>query len=171
MVPLQLNSGVRRRRASVEGLISVRSIGFPWLPIAVAAIVGGCVHNPRHASASPSQGSIPVFPVRYPDLMRSANVEGVVILDLALDSIGRYDAHRSRVVSETHALFSLAVRAGIDSAARMRATSGAGRFVAIRRDTFAFILRRDSTQACPKPTEHRTPVCATATPPPRRSLP
>ena len=133
-------------------------------------MIAGCVHNARPASASKSRDTVPVFPVRYPDLMRSANVEGVVILDLALDSLGRYDAHRSHIVSETHALFTLAVKAGIDSAARTP-IYGARRFLGVRRDTFAFILHRDSTQLCPKPTEHRTPVCAIATPSPRISVP
>ena len=142
-----------------------------WLPIAFVAIIAGCVRSALHASATPPRKTIGLLPVRYPDLMRSANVQGVVILDVAVDSLGRYDRPRSRVVSETHAIFTLAVRAAIDSAARAPAIYGDGRFVGTRRDTFAFILHRDSTQACPQATDHWAPVCAVAIPPRHISIP
>jgi hypothetical protein len=103
--------------------------------------------------------------------MRSANVDGAVVLDVVLDSLGRYDRQRSRVVAETHALFTLAVTASIDSAARTPTIYGNRRFVGTRRDTFAFILRRDSTQVCPHAAEHWTAVCAIAIPSPRISIP
>jgi hypothetical protein len=103
--------------------------------------------------------------------IRLANAEGVVVLDVVLDSLGRYDRQRSRVVAETHALFTLAVTASIDSAARTPTIYGNRRFVGTRRDTFAFILRRDSTQVCPHAAEHWTAVCAIAIPSPRIFIP
>jgi hypothetical protein len=103
--------------------------------------------------------------------MRSANVDGAVVLDVVLDSLGRYDRSRSRVVSERHALFTLAVTTAIDSAARTTTIYGNRRFLGTRRDTFAFMLYRDSTQACPHAAEHWTAVCAIAIPSPRISIP
>ena len=131
----------------------------------IAACVRGSTSVARQAVADYP------WPIRYPEPVRSANVEGVVILDLALDSLGRYDRSRTRVVSETHGLFTLAVRQGIDSAARAPALYAARRFTAIHRDTFASLPFRDSTRTCSPRREHWTPVCAIAAPSPRAVVP
>jgi protein TonB len=46
---------------------------------------------------------------RYPDLLRSANIEGRVLVRFGVDTLGRIDMQTVRILSSTHDLFSRAV--------------------------------------------------------------
>jgi hypothetical protein len=139
-----------------------------WIPLALATGLWGC--RPTGTSSLPPPSAVQPLPVRYPDLLRGANIEGVVILDIARDSLGHYDVQRSHVVYQTHETFLVAVRNAVDSAARVPALYGNRRSAAVSRDTFTFILRRDSS-ACPEAKPHWTPVCSMRDRPRRSVVP
>lgn len=99
--------------------------------------------------------------LRYPSMLLSARVEGDVILDLAADSAGQIDRRTMRVVSSTHNLFTSAVRGALAGRSNP-IVSDDQPFLGTRRDTVAFRLLRDTSQACGVRREHWIPVCAVA---------
>jgi protein TonB len=50
---------------------------------------------------------------RYPDMLRSANVEGEVLAQFVVDTTGRADMSSFKVLKETHALFTQAVKTAL----------------------------------------------------------
>ena len=50
---------------------------------------------------------------RYPDMLRSANVEGEVLAQFVVDTTGRADMSQFKVLKSTHDLFTNAVRASL----------------------------------------------------------
>jgi TonB family protein len=48
---------------------------------------------------------------RYPDMLRSDHVQGEVLMQFVVDTIGRADTATFRVLRSTHDLFTMAVRA------------------------------------------------------------
>ncbi len=52
-------------------------------------------------------------PPRYPDMLRSANVEGEVLAQFVVDTTGRADMSTFKVLKSTHDLFTNAVRAAL----------------------------------------------------------
>jgi periplasmic protein TonB len=52
---------------------------------------------------------------RYPDMLRSANVEGQVVATFVVDTTGRADMSSFKVLSSTHELFTAAVRSSLPS--------------------------------------------------------
>ena len=50
---------------------------------------------------------------RYPDMLRSANVEGEVLAQFTVDTTGRADMNTFKVLKSTHDLFTNAVRASL----------------------------------------------------------
>ena len=52
-------------------------------------------------------------PPRYPDMLRSANVEGEVLAQFVVDTTGKADMREFKVLKSTHDLFTNAVRAAL----------------------------------------------------------
>jgi protein TonB len=50
---------------------------------------------------------------RYPDMLRSANVEGEVLAQFVVDTTGRADMSQFKVLKSTHDLFTNAVKASL----------------------------------------------------------
>ncbi len=50
---------------------------------------------------------------RYPDMLRSANVEGEVLAQFTVDTTGRADMSTFKVLKETHAMFTQAVKSAL----------------------------------------------------------
>jgi protein TonB len=50
---------------------------------------------------------------RYPDMLRSANVEGEVLAQFVVDTTGRADMSQFKVLKSTHDLFTNAVKAAL----------------------------------------------------------
>jgi len=50
---------------------------------------------------------------RYPDMLRSANVEGEVLAQFVVDTTGKADMSTFKVLKETHALFTQAVKTAL----------------------------------------------------------
>lgn len=70
-------------------------------------------------------------PLRYPDLLRQAGVEGRVVLEAVLDTTGRVEPATLRVSSGAHALFEAEARA-VALASRYRPARVSGRPVRVR---------------------------------------
>ena len=49
-------------------------------------------------------------PPRYPDMLRSANIEGEVLAQFIVDTTGRYEQGSFKVIKSSHDLFTAAVR-------------------------------------------------------------
>jgi len=49
-------------------------------------------------------------PPRYPDMLRSANIEGEVLAQFIVDTTGRYETGSFKVIKSSHDLFTTAVR-------------------------------------------------------------
>ena len=80
---------------------------------------------------------------RYPESLRQAGVDGRVLIRFTVDTLGRIDPSSVQVVSETHALFSRAVR-DVISQFRFRAAESNGKKVpALAEMPFEFSIRRD----------------------------
>ena len=58
---------------------------------------------------APSNGLL----VRYPDMLRSANVEGEVLAQFVVDTLGMADMSQFKVLKSTHDLFTAAVRSAL----------------------------------------------------------
>jgi protein TonB len=52
-------------------------------------------------------------PPRYPDMLRSANVEGEVLAQFVVDTTGRADMSTFKILKSTHDLFTNAVKAAL----------------------------------------------------------
>ena len=50
---------------------------------------------------------------RYPDMLRSANVEGEVLAQFVVDTTGRAEMNTFKVIKSTHDLFTNAVKASL----------------------------------------------------------
>jgi protein TonB len=81
-------------------------------------------------------------PVRYPEMLRRAGVEGRVVIEVVLDSLGRPEAPSLRVVTADHVLFEPEA-AAVVLGSRYRPARLSGRPVRVRiRVPVAFGLRR-----------------------------
>jgi protein TonB len=69
----------------------------PPSPAAVAPMDVRTVEEPPVLLSHPAPG--------YPDLLRSAGIEGRVVVEAVLDTVGRVERGSLRIVSSTHALF------------------------------------------------------------------
>lgn len=79
---------------------------------------------------------------RYPESLRQAGVDGRVLIRFTVDTLGRIDPSSVQVVSETHALFSRAVR-DVISQFRFRAAESNGKKVpALAEMPFEFSLTK-----------------------------
>jgi periplasmic protein TonB len=80
-------------------------------------------------------------PPRYPERLRSAGVEGIVVVKFIVDTTGRVDLSSVEVTSSTHDLFTAAVR---DALGRLRfypASSGTRKVPAAAIMPFHFTLK------------------------------
>ncbi|MGD0484075.1 MAG: TonB family protein [Gemmatimonadales bacterium] len=69
----------------------------PPSPAPVAPMDVRTVEEPPVLLSHPTPG--------YPDLLRSAGIEGRVVVEAVLDTVGRVERGSLRIVSSTHALF------------------------------------------------------------------
>jgi hypothetical protein len=132
-----------RLRWTLLGLLAIDASCHPL------SATGNVVARPRSAPSP-----------KYPDLLRSAGVEGDVIVDLTIDSIGRVDASHVKMIDSVHHLFAISVRRAIDTTAWLPARHLGRPIPSVQRDTFSFMLKKDSVAACPKSTEHHKRICA-----------
>jgi len=85
---------------------------------------------------------IPGAGPRYPDMLRTANVEGQVLAQFVVDTAGRVDISTFRVLSSTHDLFTQAVRQHLATARFYPAEIGGRRVKQLVQQPFNFALTR-----------------------------
>jgi hypothetical protein len=103
-------------------------------------------------------------------MLQSANIEGDVVVDAMIDSLGRLDRRGSRVVGSVHELFTMSVWNGLSRAAFTPGQRGGVASSGLWRDTIEFRLQ-DDTIPCEPPRDHHRRICAAPQPVRRISLP
>jgi len=78
----------------------------------------------------------------YPDLLRSANVEGEVLAQFVVDTTGRVDMSTFKVLKSSHDLFSTAVRQALQRARYYPAEIGGRKVKQLVQQPFNFTLTR-----------------------------
>jgi protein TonB len=81
-------------------------------------------------------------PPRYPDMLRSANVEGEVLAQFVVDTRGRVDMITFRVLRSSHELFTSAVRQHLSVSRYYPAEIGGQKVKQLVQQTFNFALTK-----------------------------
>lgn len=79
---------------------------------------------------------------RFPDTLRSANVEGEVLAQFVVDAEGRADASTFKVLKSSHELFAAAVKSCLPSMRFIPAEAGGRKVSQIVQQPFVFALDR-----------------------------
>jgi protein TonB len=79
---------------------------------------------------------------RYPEVLRQSGVDGRVLIRFTVDTLGRIDQSSVQVVTETHALFSRAVREALSGFRFRPAESNGHKVPALAEMPFEFSLTR-----------------------------
>ena len=90
----------------------------------------------------------PVAPVpgtgspRYPDILRSASVEGEVLAQFVVDTTGRVDVATFKVIRKSHDLFEAAVRSALPQMRFLAAEIGGRKVKQLVQQPFVFALQK-----------------------------
>ena len=79
---------------------------------------------------------------RYPDMLRSANVEGEVLAQFVVDTTGRADMSSFKVLKSTHDLFTNAVKSSLPNMKFYPAEVGGKRVKQLVQMPFQFSLTK-----------------------------
>jgi protein TonB len=79
---------------------------------------------------------------RYPDMLRSANVEGEVLVQFVVDTTGRVDMSQFKVLKSSHDLFTNSVRQVLQSSRYYAAEIGGRKVKQLVQQPFNFTLTR-----------------------------
>lgn len=79
---------------------------------------------------------------RYPDLLKSAGVEGSVIAEFVVDTVGRVELPSFRILRQSHDLFGAAVRAALPGMRFLPAEVGGRRVRQLVQQPFVFAIQR-----------------------------
>ena len=79
---------------------------------------------------------------RYPDILRSGGIEGMVVTQFVVDTTGRIESGSFKVLSSTNALFTAAVRSAMPTLRYVPAEVGGRRVRQLVQQPFVFALRR-----------------------------
>jgi len=91
----------------------------------------------KQVSPAPGSGG-----PRYPDMLRSANVEGEVLMQFVVDTTGRVEMGSLKVLKTSHDLFTNAVRQFLQSARYYPAEIGGRKVKQLVQQPFNFTLTR-----------------------------
>jgi protein TonB len=80
--------------------------------------------------------------LRYPDMLRSANVEGEVLAQFVVDTTGRVEANSIKILKSSHDLFTNAVQQALRSARYYPAEIGGRKVKQLVQQPFNFTLTR-----------------------------
>lgn len=80
--------------------------------------------------------------LRYPDMLRSANVEGEVLAQFVVDTTGRVEANSVKILKSSHDLFTNAVQQALRSARYYPAEIGGRKVKQLVQQPFNFTLTR-----------------------------
>lgn len=91
----------------------------------------------KQVSAIPGSANL-----RYPDMLRSANVEGEVLMQFVVDTTGRAEASSFKVLKSTHDLFTNSVLQALGSMRFYPAEIGGRKVKQLVQQPFTFTLTR-----------------------------
>jgi protein TonB len=80
--------------------------------------------------------------LRYPDMLRSANVEGEVLAQFVVDTTGRVEAGSFKVLKSSHDLFTAAVRSALPNMRFYPAEVGGRKVKQLVQQPFTFSLQK-----------------------------
>lgn len=81
-------------------------------------------------------------PPRYPDMLRSANVEGEVLVQFVVDTTGRVEMSTFKVLKSSHDLFTSAVRQNLGASRYYSAEIGGRKVKQLVQQPFNFTLTK-----------------------------
>jgi protein TonB len=81
-------------------------------------------------------------PPRYPDMLRSANVEGEVLVQFVVDTTGRVERNSIKILKSSHELFTSAVQSALNSMRFYPAEIGGRKVKQLVQQPFNFHLTR-----------------------------
>ena len=145
---------------------------WPVSTLGLAETLGA--QSPTHAVRPAAVSAAPLGnsgnpPPPYPEIMRSAGVEGVVTLEVRVDTLGEPVPPSLRRLEATHDLFWHVVQAAVLDWRWVPARQGEGPVEAAVRLSFRFVLVPLAEGTCPEATVSEQIVCAVAQPPRRVS--
>ncbi|MBM3885308.1 MAG: TonB family protein [Gemmatimonadetes bacterium] len=111
-------------------------------------VVGGVVAPNADQAYFDFQVEKPVAPIpgsgapRYPDILRSAGVEGEVLAQFVVDTLGRVDISSYKVIRTSHELFATSLRAALPAMRFMPAEVGGRKVKQLVQQPFVFALQR-----------------------------
>jgi protein TonB len=79
---------------------------------------------------------------RYPEILKSANVEGEVLAQFVVDTSGRVEIGTFKVLKSSHELFTQAVKTSLQSAKYLPAEVGGRRVKQLVQQPFQFQLTK-----------------------------
>jgi protein TonB len=79
---------------------------------------------------------------RYPESLRSAGIDGRVLVQFVVDTMGRVDMNSVKILSATHDLFSRSVRDALGNFRFRPAESGGHRVAALAQMPFEFQITK-----------------------------
>jgi protein TonB len=85
---------------------------------------------------------LPPVPPRYPEVLRSAGIEGTVLVKFAVDTSGRVDMQSVEVLSSSHDLFTAAVRESLTRLRFYPSEVNGRKVVALAQMPFQFTLKQ-----------------------------
>ena len=91
----------------------------------------------KQVSQVPGSGNL-----RYPDMLRSANVEGEVLAQFVVDTTGRYEAGTFKVLKSSHEQFTAAVRNALPNMRFYPAEVGGRKVKQLVQQPFTFSLQK-----------------------------
>ena len=114
-----------------------------------AGVVGGQVQQVQQDQPYfDFQVEKPVAPVpgtgapRYPDILRSASVEGEVLAQFVVDTTGRVEVATFKVIRKSHDLFEAAVRSALPNMRFLPAEVGGRKVKQLVQQPFVFALQK-----------------------------
>jgi periplasmic protein TonB len=135
--PIDLSRGLTREEDfSGRGLPGGRSDGTGTTPVPTTDVPFDAMRVEKAVVALP--GAVP----SYPDMLRSAGVEGQVMIQFIVDTTGRAEPGSITVLSSTHELFAQSVKNAIPRMRFMPAEIGGRRVRQLVQQPFGFSLHR-----------------------------
>jgi len=113
-----------------------------------SGVVGGVVAPNADQAYFDFQVEKPVAPIpgtgapRYPDILRSAGVEGEVLAQFVVDTLGRVEISSYKVIRTSHELFAASLRAALPAMRFMPAEVGGRKVKQLVQQPFVFALQR-----------------------------
>src|SRR5215217_1104782 len=80
--------------------------------------------------------------LRYPDMLRSANVEGEVLAQFVVDTTGRFESGTFKVLKSSHELFTAAVKSALPNMKFYPAEVGGRKVKQLVQQPFTFSLQK-----------------------------